>query len=153
MGPSAVDPDCAFCAIVSGGERASRVYEDDRVLAFMDIHPAAPGDLLVIPKAHVEGLEDVDEDLMAHLFRVVHLLTRGLRRSGLRCEGVNVFLADGEAAEQTVFHLHVHVFPRTWDDAFRLEVRWQERSRAALDDDAERIRAGLERGRHHPGQP
>ncbi|QOV44692.1 HIT family protein [Streptomyces chromofuscus] len=143
MGWFATDPTCTFCGIVAGRVRASRVYEDPQVLAFMDIHPAAPGDLLVIPTVHATGLQDIDETLAAHLFRVVHLLVRGLRRSGLPCEGVNVFLADGEAADQTVFHLHVHVFPRTTDDRFRLEVRWQERSRADLDDDAARIRAGL----------
>jgi histidine triad (HIT) family protein len=63
---------------------------------------------------------------------------------------VNLFLADGRAAGQTVFHLHVHVFPRTAGDRFRLEVRWQRRSRAALDDDAAQIRAALQRGGHHP---
>ncbi|WP_242620849.1 HIT family protein [Streptomyces sp. BK239] len=73
------------------------------------------------------------------------------RRSGLPCEGVNVFLADGEAADQTVFHLHVHVFPRTADDRFRLQVRWQERSRADLDDDAARVRVGLAHCGYRPG--
>jgi len=139
------DPDCTFCGIVSGQVRASLVYEDALVMSFMDIHPAAPGDLLVIPKMHAEGLEDIDAPLMAHLFQTVHLLTHALRHSGLPCEGVNLFLADGEAAGQTVSHLHVHVFPRTTDDRFRLEVRWLERSRDALDDDAERIRSGLEK--------
>ncbi|CAL9660367.1 HIT family protein [Streptomyces sp. Tu 3180] len=147
------DPACVFCGIVSGRAQASRVYEDELVLSFMDIHPAAPGDLLVIPKEHAAGLEDIDEALMAHLFRVVHLLTQALRRSGLPCEGVNVFLADGEAADQTVFHLHVHVFPRTADDRFRLEVRWQERSRAALDHDAALIRARLNRGKDRRETP
>ncbi|MBL1083509.1 HIT family protein [Streptomyces actinomycinicus] len=147
------DPACTFCGIVSGRVRASRVYEDPQALAFMDIHPAAPGDLLVIPTLHAAGLEDIDGTLAAHLFRVVHLLVRGLRRSGLPCEGVNVFLADGEAADQTVFHLHVHVFPRTADDRFRLEVEWQERSRADLDDDAARIRAGIARSGHRPWHP
>jgi len=118
----------------------------------MDIHPASRGDLLVIPKVHATSLEDIDEALLAHLFRVVHLLARALRRSGLPCEGVNLFLADGEAAGQTVFHLHVHVFPRTADDQFHLEVRWQERSRAALDDDAAQVRAALKRSGHHPGR-
>jgi histidine triad (HIT) family protein len=151
MGSSAGDPACAFCGIVSGRLRASRVYEDARVLSFMDIHPASRGDLLVIPKVHATGLEDIDEALMTHLFRVVHLLARALRHSGLPCEGVNLFLADGEAAGQTVFHLHVHVFPRTAEDQLHVEVRWQERSRADLDDDASQLRAALERGGHHPG--
>ncbi|MEV0689346.1 HIT family protein [Streptomyces sp. NPDC050388] len=155
MGLFAGDPDpaCAFCGIVSGRVPSSRVYEDELVLSFMDIHPAAPGDLLVIPKMHATGLQDIDETLMAHLFRVVHLLARALRRSGLPCEGVNVFLADEKAADQTVFHLHVHVFPRTADDRFRLEVRWQERSRAALDHDAALIRACLNRGGDRRGTP
>jgi len=152
MGLPAGDPACAFCGIVSGQVRASRVYEDAQVLSFMDIHPASRGDLLVIPKVHATGLEDIDEALMAHLFRVVHLLARALRRSGLPCEGVNLFLADGQAAGQTVSHLHVHVFPRTADDRFHLEVRWQERSRAALDDDAAQVRAALERSGDHPGR-
>src|SRR5690242_7124225 len=138
-------PTRAFCGIVSARVRASRVYADARVLSFMDIHPASRRDLLVIPKAHATGLEEIDEALMTHLFRVVRLLARPLRRSGLPCEGVNLFLAEGEAAGQTVFHLHVHVFPRTAEDRFRLEVRWQEPSRAALDDDAAQIRAVLER--------
>ncbi|HLI38431.1 MAG TPA: HIT family protein [Streptosporangiaceae bacterium] len=153
MGLFAGDPACAFCGIAADRVRASRVYEDARVLSFMDIHPAARGDLLVIPKMHASGLEDIDEALMTHLFRVVYLLARALRRSGLPCEGVNLFLADGQAAGQTVFHLHVHVFPRTADDRFRLEVRWQERSRAALDDDAAHVRAALKRSGHRPGCP
>ncbi|MEU9247256.1 HIT family protein [Streptomyces sp. NPDC048385] len=153
MGLFPVDPACTFCGIVSGRVRASRVYEDVQVLSFMDIHPAAPGDLLVIPKAHAAALEDIDQTLTAHLFQVVHLLVRGLRRSGLPCEGVNLFLADGEAADQTVLHLHVHVFPRTTDDRFRLQVRWLERSRADLDDDAAHIRAGLARSGHRPRSP
>jgi histidine triad (HIT) family protein len=147
------DPACVFCGIVSGRVRASRVYEDAQVLSFMEIHPASQGDLLVIPKVHATGLEDIDEALMTRLFGVVHLLARALRRSGMPCEGVNLFLADGEAAGQTVFHLHVHVFPRTAEDRFRLQVSWQERSRAALDDDAAQIRAALERGGPHPGRP
>ncbi|MGW1559560.1 HIT family protein [Streptomyces sp. NPDC002144] len=87
------------------------------------------------------------------MFQVVHLLARALRRSELPCEGVNVFLADGEVADQTVFHLHVHVFPRTADDGFRLEVRWLDRSRADLDDDAARVRDGLARSGYRYGHP
>ncbi|TQJ92716.1 diadenosine tetraphosphate (Ap4A) HIT family hydrolase [Streptomyces sp. SLBN-31] len=153
MGLFAADPACVFCDIVAGRVRASRVYEDARVLSFMEIHPAAPGDLLVIPKAHAAGLEDIDQTLTAHLFQVVHLLARALRRSELPCQGVNVFLADGEVADQTVFHLHVHVFPRTANDRFRLEVRWLDRSRAELDDDAARVRDGLARSGYRYGHP
>lgn len=140
---SAVDPSCAFCAIIGQGADASVVYEDAQVVSFLDIRPVTRGDLLVVPKAHVSGLEDLDEQTGAHVFRVAHRLARALRRSGLPCEGVNFFLADGEAAFQTVFHTHLHVFPRVEGDGFRLDVAWRERTREQLDDDADHVRRGL----------
>ena len=100
-------------------------------------------DMLVIPKTHAASLEDVDEPLGAHVFHVAHHLARALRRSPLQCDGINIFLADGAAAFQSVFHLHLHVFPRTVHDGFRLDVAWQARDRSMLDEDAEQVRAGL----------
>jgi histidine triad (HIT) family protein len=134
---------CPFCDILLGRSEASRVYEDALSLAFMDIHPVAPGDMLVIPRVHAASLEDVSESLSAHLFAVAHRLARALRRSPLPCEGINIFLADGAAAFQSVFHLHLHVFPRTPNDRFRLEVTWQNRDRSELDMDASQVRAAL----------
>ncbi|MEU6323344.1 HIT family protein [Streptomyces sp. NPDC047009] len=143
MGAQTLVAGCSFCDIVSGRAEASRVYEDALSLAFMEIHPVAPGDMLVIPKIHAASLEDVDEPLGTHLFHVAHHLARALRRSTLQCDGINVFLADGAAACQSVFHLHVHVFPRTVHDGFRLDVTWQDRDRSTLDADAAQVRAGL----------
>lgn len=135
--------DCAFCRVVAGTLESSRVYEDDEVLAFMDIQPVTDGHLLVIPKRHAPHLADLDERLGMSLFRVGQRLAGALRASGLPCEGVNLFLADGEAAFQEVFHVHLHVFPRTAGDGFRIEADWRERPRAELDETAERVRAGL----------
>jgi len=112
--------NCIFCAIVSGDAPASLVYGDDIVLAFMDIAPVNAGHLLVVPRRHSAGLADLDEDTGARLFNVATRLSRALRRSGVRCEGVNLFLADGEAAFQEVFHAHLHVLPRFAGDAFRI---------------------------------
>lgn len=137
------DPSCVFCAIVAGRAGASVVHEDARALAFLDVRPVGPGDLLVVPRTHAAGLEDLDEETGAHLFRVAHRLARALRRSGLPCEGINVFLADGAAASQTVFHVHLHVFPRVAGDGFRLDVAWLDRTPEQLDDDATRVRRGL----------
>lgn len=135
--------ECVFCRVVDGTVESSRVYEDGEVLAFMDIQPVTDGHLLVIPKRHASDLADLDEQSGMSMFRIAQRLAAALRRSGLPCEGVNLFLADGEAAFQEVFHVHLHVFPRTTGDGFRIDADWRERPRAELDDAAERIRGGL----------
>lgn len=93
---------CVLCEIVAGRAESSVAYEDGHVIAFMDIQPVTQGHALVVPRAHVDVLEALDEDLGAHLFRAGRRLARGLRRSGPPCAGVNMFLADGEAAFQEV---------------------------------------------------
>jgi histidine triad (HIT) family protein len=137
---------CVFCDIVQGEAPASVVYTDDQVLAFMDIQPVNPGHLLVIPRAHVAYLADLEAETGGHLFRVGMNLAAAVRRSGVRCEGVDLFLADGEAAGQEVFHVHLHVIPRYAGDGFgfRFGPDYHRRpERAALDAVAERIRAEI----------
>lgn len=112
-------------------------------MVIMDIGPVTPGHLLVIPRVHAVGLEDLDEETSTHVWRIGHRMGRALRRSGLRCEGVNVFLADGEAAFQEVFHFHLHVFPRFEDDGFRIATDWGTRARNLLDQESNAIRSGL----------
>ena len=134
---------CVFCEIVAGRIESSVVHDDDRVLAFMDLNPISPGHLLVIPKQHGAALADVDPDDGARLFRVGQSLAGAVRRTGLRAEGVNLFLADGEAAGQEVFHTHLHVLPRFDGDGFRLQVMSGTPSRGELDEVAGAIRAAL----------
>ena len=95
----------------------------------MDIQPVNPGHLLVIPLRHAAYLADLDADTAAHLMRTAHRLTAALRASELRCEGVNIFLADGEAAMQEVFHVHLHIFPRYKGDGFGLRFGPDYRNR------------------------
>ncbi|GLV60796.1 HIT family protein [Dictyobacter sp. S3.2.2.5] len=119
------------------------VYQDEVVTAFLTIGPVNPGHLLVIPNQHAAYLADMDEEIGAHLFTISTRLARALRQSGLRCEGVNLFLADGEAAFQEVFHVHMHVFPRFKGDSFTLDADWSVRpSREELDRIARQIRRG-----------
>ncbi len=134
---------CVFCDIVAGRGEASVVHEDEHVIAFMDIRPVTEGHVLVVPRVHTAFLEDLDEDLGTRVFRAGHRLARALRRSGLPCEGVNIFLADGEAAFQEVFHVHLHVFPRTVGDGFAIDARWRLRGRDELDASAEQVRRGV----------
>ena len=125
--------DCPFCAIVAGSLEASVVHEDEHVLAFMDLHPIATGHLLVVPKAHAASLADLDPDDGARVFRVAHRLAGVVRASSVRTDGINLFLADGGAAGQEVFHVHLHVLPRHAEDGFRLEVAPTQPTRAELD--------------------
>jgi diadenosine tetraphosphate (Ap4A) HIT family hydrolase len=133
--------DCVFCRIVAGTADASVVYDDDRLLAFCDINPVNPGHLLIIPKVHRVGLLDLDESDGGRMFVVAQRLAAAVRRSGLRCEAVNLFLADGQAAGQEVFHVHLHVFPRYLGDRFRLNSGQRPMSRRDLEEVAARIRA------------
>ena len=137
--------DCIFCRIVAGEAPASVVHRDERCLAFMDIRPVNPGHLLVVPLRHAPHLADTDGETAAHLMRVAHRLAAALRASGLRCEGVNLFLADGAAAMQEVFHVHLHVFPRFRGDGFGLRFgpHYTVRPRAELDGAAAAVRAAL----------
>ena len=140
---SSAETPCVFCEIVAGRAESSLVYEDEHVVAFMDIRPLTPGHLLVVPRSHADYLEDLDEDLGAHLFRAGHRLARALRRAGLPCDGVNLFLADGEAAFQEVFHVHLHVLPRTPRDGFRIKAAWRRPGREELDLAAAKVRQGV----------
>jgi histidine triad (HIT) family protein len=133
--------DCIFCAIVGGSAQASIVYEDADLLAFMDIRPVTPGHLLIIPKRHTPFLADLDEVTGARMFTVAMRLAQALRASGLRCEGTNLFLADGEAAFQEVFHTHLHIFPRFAGDTFRIDADWSiTPPRTELDEIAAKVR-------------
>jgi histidine triad (HIT) family protein len=114
--------DCIFCAIVNRQAPASIVHEDDLSLTFLDIRPVNPGHLLVVPKRHLRSLANLDESTGAHLFRIAMRAASALRRSGLPAGGINLFLADGAAAFQDVFHLHV--IPRFPGDAFRITADW-----------------------------
>ena len=141
------ETDCVFCAIVAGESPASVVHDDEVALAIMDIGPVNPGHVLVLPKRHAASLAELDEETGGHLFRVAMRLASAIRRSGVRCEGINLFLADGEAAFQEVFHVHLHVFPRFAGDDFRIDADWSvSPSRSELDEIAASIRGVLDGG-------
>ena len=111
---------CVFCEIVAGGVPASVVWREDGCTAFMDIQPINAGHVLVVPDDHAARLADLPADAGARMFRIAQRIADALYESGLDCEGLNVFLADGEAAGQDVFHVHLHVIPRFYGDGFGL---------------------------------
>jgi histidine triad (HIT) family protein len=135
--------NCTFCDILAGKLPASHVYQDEICSVFMDIRPVNSGHVLVIPKQHTASLAELVEDTGGHLFAIGQRVATALRRSGIRCEGINFFLADGESAGQEIFHVHLHIFPRYKGDGFGLQFgpHYDKRpSRAELDAVAEKIR-------------
>lgn len=105
--------DCIFCKIIAGELPKYPVYEDDRVLAFLDIHPQAKGHTLVIPKFHADTLLDLDESYFADLLSGVKKVQEKML-TVLQPDGFNIVWSHGEAAGQEVHHLHLHVIPR-WE--------------------------------------
>lgn len=110
--------NCVFCKILDGKISVSMIYEDEKVAVFVDIQPVNEGHLLIIPKYHASYMKDVDTDTLQHIMVIAQKMNAALRASTYKCEGVNLFLADGEAAQQEVFHFHLHVYPRFKGDGF-----------------------------------
>lgn len=137
---------CVFCEIVAGRSPASFVHKNDDAVAFMDIGGINEGHTLVVPRRHAASLGDLEVESGAAVWSLGLRVAAAVRRSGLRCEGVNLLLADGEAAGQEVFHVHLHVLPRWTGDGFgfRFPQRHAKDSpRAELDEAAARIRTAL----------
>ncbi|BAS27578.1 HIT family protein [Limnochorda pilosa] len=141
--PDAHEASCIFCRIVRGEAQASVAYEDDRAVAFMDIQPLSRGHLLVVPRLHAADLFALPDPLAAHLFVVTRRLALALRESH-HPDGINVVQSNGRAAGQVVFHLHIHVIPRSLEGGGP-RLGWHRMSpaptRAELEEDAARIRA------------
>ena len=150
-------PDCVFCRIAAGQAPGSTVFEDRRVLAFMDKSPVRRGHVLVIPKAHRAQIWDMADAEFAAVYRALPTLVRALARA-TRADAVNILSLNGPAGGQSVFHLHFHLIPihrdrpplRRVGRRVALEFVQQPASRAVLDRIARRIRGHLE-GARRPG--
>jgi histidine triad (HIT) family protein len=116
------DPDCLFCKIAAGEIPATRVREDERTIAFMDINPATRGHALVVPRAHSADLFEVSDHDLERAMLAARRLARKIR-AALQPDGFNLLNACGAAAWQTIFHFHLHVIPRYENDPLRLP--WQ----------------------------
>jgi len=140
--------DCIFCKIVRREAPASIVREDASTLAFMDIQPMNPGHVLVIPKAHAAYVEDLPREAVGPILEASTEISRALRTSGIRCEAVSFYLANGREAGQQVFHVHMHVIPRWRGDGLGLRVRTERghlADRKELDSLAAKIRTAMGR--------
>lgn len=101
--------DCLFCKIIAGQIPSSKVYEDEHVLAFNDIHPLAPVHVLVIPKVHIPSFAQISEENIAEVNQVILAIPKIARQLGIEENGYRVVSNCGEGAGQTVKHLHFHI--------------------------------------------
>lgn len=133
--------DCIFCKIVAGDVPCLKVYEDDKVMAFLDITPVSLGHTLIVPKKHAENLlETPDGDLVAIICSVKSIGRAAKEATG--ADGFNLGVNTGKAAGQVVMHTHFHVMPRTEGDGLRHWPKIQP-SPEEMGEVADRIRSLL----------
>ncbi len=107
--------NCVFCAIVEGRIPSHTVYEDEKTLAFLDIHPSAPGHTLVIPKAHIARVEALPEEDARSLFAALHKIV-GRIQEAIGAPATTIGINNGRESGQEVPHVHIHVIPRKRGD-------------------------------------
>jgi len=134
--------DCVFCKIRDGAIPSTRVYEDERTLAFMDIHPLNDGHCLVVTRAHAETIFDADLADLAAAIATARRVAEALRRA-LAPDGLNLLQANGKAAFQSVPHFHLHLIPRFTGDGKGFDWPLVAGDRARIQAVAEKIRAEL----------
>lgn len=111
-------PDCIFCKIIRKEIPADVVYEDENVLAFLDITPINPGHVLLIPKKHYENLYDLPDEILTQLAPIIKKLASAIKK-GVNAEGINIGMNNERAAGQLVSHAHFHIMPRFSNDGYQ----------------------------------
>jgi histidine triad (HIT) family protein len=117
------DTNCLFCKVVAGEVPATKVYEDENTLAFLDIKPVNPGHTLVIPKSHYVNIFEVPEEMTTKMMQTIKKIAHGIK-DGLGVENMNITMNNGLHSGQTVFHAHIHLIPRHEGDGYKM---WQGR--------------------------
>jgi histidine triad (HIT) family protein len=138
---------CVFCKIVKGELPSFKVYEDDRVLAFADIHPISPGHTLVIPKKHAENLYEIAAEDLAAIHFASQKIAEALRKA-LNPSGIAALQLNGKGANQVVMHYHLHLVPRATEGPPLPITNWALKAGnvEALRATAEKIAAALKQG-------
>lgn len=133
--------DCIFCKIINGEIPSSKVYEDDNVVAFLDLHPTNPGHTLVVPKVHCDALLDCAPEVLFNMTRTAQKVASAVVKA-VGADGFNLGVNNGRAAGQIIFHLHMHIIPRDANDGLR---PWGHKDYAAgeMENMAEKIKKEL----------
>ena len=154
-----MEQKCIFCAIVNKQIPANITYEDEKVLAFLDINPLAEGHTLIIPKNHAENIFDIPRVDLTHILTVAQTIANKMKET-IYAEGVDLFQASGQAADQQVPHFHLHIIPRRNADQLGLNEWWRSRIQkiepVRLDELVEKLKTEkiekITRSRKAPGE-
>ncbi len=141
-GETHLDADCIFCKIILGEIPSFKIFEDDEILAFMDVNPIAPGHVLIVPKHHSKDIMETPPEWVGKAFAGAGRVARAVRKT-LVPDGINIVQANGPGAKQSVFHLHVHVIPRTMDDGLTMNWELVPGDMDGIGKLAERIKANM----------
>lgn len=136
--------DCIFCKIVAGQIPCSRIYEDEKVLSFLDINPISEGHTLIIPKAHAENLWEISEQDLAAVHSASKRIIQAMKEV-LHPEGVACLQLNGRGVNQVVMHYHLHLIPRVADSKPLPVSSWEIKpgDQEAIAQLAERLAARL----------
>ena len=134
---------CIFCDILKGNVPASFVYDDDSVVGIMSLEQPSPYKVLVLPREHVETIYDLSEQQASDIFTATVRIAKAIRDLG-SCDGMNIVQSNGQAAQQTVFHFHLHIVPRSKNDTITLQWNNEPADRETLETMAENVRQSLE---------
>ncbi|WP_416149185.1 HIT family protein [Salipaludibacillus sp. HK11] len=134
--------DCIFCKIVNGEIPAAKVYEDEDVLAFLDLSQVTKGHTLVIPKNHEENIYELSEETAQKLFKVIPKISNGIK-AAYNPIGLNILNNNGEAAGQSVYHYHMHLIPR-YGKGDGFGAVWHDHSSKYSNDDLQTIAQAIQ---------
>lgn len=130
---------CIFCQIIEGKVQSKKLYEDDKSVAILDINPANPGHVLLLPKEHYSIMPQLSEEEISHLFVVAKTISNAVLR-GLGVQGTNIIVQNGIAAGQKAQHFMIHIIPRKEEDGLNFELPQKKHKEEEL----EEIRIQLE---------
>ncbi len=131
--------NCIFCKIISGEIPSKTLFENEDFKVIFDIAPASKGHVIILPKYHAANIFELPDDVTAKAFVMAKKVATVLMEV-LECDGVNILQNNGEAAGQTVFHLHIHVIPRYKDDNVGIGWKQGEAQAEVLDDIIEKAK-------------
>lgn len=131
--------DCIFCKIIKGDIPCAKVFEDDKILAFLDIMPANKGHVLVVPKNHHETYTDLPKDALLDVFFAGQRIAKSVQKV-TNCEGYNILMNSGKAAGQVVMHAHLHIIPKFASDKWYIKWDQEKYAQGEIAQFAEKIK-------------
>ncbi len=134
--------DCIFCDIINKSASAEVLFENEKVISFLDIRPINYGHTLVITKNHFDNFLLVPDDELSELIRVTKVMSNAIIK-GLNSEGFNIVANTGRAAGQSIFHFHFHIIPRFRNDNFSFKPNLKSYDNGSMKEFAEKIKMAL----------